>query len=207
MAVVLAALAFVVGFVANPNNLERGFADRGAGRLDIWTVSFDVIGDSPIIGHGFGQQQSLIPQRLATTPGVADLSDKREDVSAHNTWLDLLGDFGVVGLVIFTSMLVITLIGFIRPRWQQTKELSNTLTVMMLPVFVGANFLPLINNKLAWSLIGLSSALQVPSVGTRWRGFVARPTGPPCRGPDADGGRTTPPNRPFRPWATSIAPA
>ena len=37
-AVVLAGLAFVIGFVANPNNLQRGFADRGAGRLDFWAA-------------------------------------------------------------------------------------------------------------------------------------------------------------------------
>ncbi len=48
-----------------------------------------------------------------------------------------------------------------------------TLFVMMLPVLSGSFFLPLLNNKLAWALIGLSAALQVPSKDARWSGLAA----------------------------------
>ncbi|UDY37712.1 O-antigen ligase family protein [Dermatobacter hominis] len=171
-ALVLAGMAFLIGFVANPANLQRGFADRGAGRLDFWAVTVDLIGDRPLLGHGFGQLKTKIVPSMTTTPGVQELADTREDVSSHNTWLDIAGDLGLVGLLIWISIFLIAMLGFLRPRWAQTKELSGTLFIMMLPVLSSSMFLPLLNNKLAWCLIGLAAALQVPSKKTRWRGFV-----------------------------------
>ena len=151
------------------------------------------------MGYGAGQLKSKILPNLPTTPGVQQVLDTREDVSSHNTWLDITGDLGFIGLILFVSVFVVTMIGFIRPRWAQTKELSTTLAVMMLPVFTSSMFLPLFNNKLAWSLIGLSAALQVPSWGTRWRGYLERrapaalPAGMPDRTPVVPTGRTTGP--------------
>ncbi len=171
--IMLGGLAFLVGFVVNPNNLERGFADRGAGRVDLWNVSISLIKQNPVWGYGFGQLRSLVPPNLLLTPGSERLNEFRTDVSAHNTWLDVLGDLGVVGLLLFVSIFVIAIIALLRPRWFQTRELSMTLCVMMLPVLSGSFFLPLLNNKLAWALIGLSAALQVPSMDARWSGLTA----------------------------------
>lgn len=187
-AVALAFVAFIVLFIANPANLERGFADRGAGRLDFWTVTVDLVQEDPIIGYGGGQLSSQIIPRLATTPGVEKIVDHRETVSSHNTWLDIIGDLGALGLGLFASVLLIALWGFANPRWKQTKELSTTLFVMMLPVLSGSNFLPLVNNKLYWSLVGISAALQVPSWGARYSGYFS-PGGPPS--PDREWRETT----------------
>ena len=167
----VAGFAFLVGFVANPANLQRGFADRGAGRLDLWTVSLDLIRENPILGYGLGQLRTIIAPNLLLTPGSQHLTDSRAEVSAHNTWIELAGDLGVVGVVLFLLVVVVALLGFARPRWLQARELSTTLFVMMLPVLSGSMFLPLLNNKLAWALIGLSAALQVPSWGARWTGL------------------------------------
>lgn len=167
----VAAFAFIVGFVANPANLQRGFGDRGAGRLDLWNVSLELIREQPIIGYGIGQLSSIIPEFLLITPGSERLGENRAEVSAHNTWLDLLGDLGMVGAAVFVTIVVVALIGFVRPRWLEARELSTIMFVMMLPVLSGSMFLPLLNNKLAWALLGLSAALQVPSWGARWSGL------------------------------------
>ena len=108
-AVVIAAIAFGVGFVANPNNLSRGFADRGAGRLDLWTGTISLIQDRPLLGHGFGQLQTKILPSLPTTPGVLELVDTRETVSSHNTFLDILGDLGLVGLGLWLAIFGVTI--------------------------------------------------------------------------------------------------
>ena len=157
---------------SNPANLQRGFADRGAGRVDLWIAAVALIKENPILGYGFGQLKTLVPPNLLLTPGSQRLNELRPDVSAHNTWLDIIGDLGFVGLIIFVSIFVIALVGFVRPRWLQTRELSMTLFVMMLPVLSGSFFLPLLNNKLGWALIGLSASLQVPSVKARWSGLT-----------------------------------
>ncbi|MHB1137747.1 MAG: O-antigen ligase family protein [Microthrixaceae bacterium] len=170
-AVLLGAMAFVVGFISNPANLERGFADRGAGRLDFWTVSLPLIKEQPLTGYGFGQIRLLIPPKLRTTQGSGQLTEKREDVSSHNTYLDTVADLGVIGLGIFASVFLIAMYGLIRPRWLQLRELSTTVFVMLVPVLSSAFFLPLLNNKLAWAIIGLSAAMQVPSWDSRWSGL------------------------------------
>ena len=174
-AVLLAGLAFLIGFVANPANLQRGFNDRGAGRVDLWNTTLALIEQRPFLGYGFGQVKGLIPPNLLLTPGSQRLNDFRPDVSAHNTWLDVQGDLGVIGLMIFTSVLLVALWGLARPRWRETKELSTTLFVMTLPVMSSSFFLPLTNNKLFWSIVGLSAALQVPSMRSRWPGLNGRP--------------------------------
>lgn len=177
--VVLAAFAFVVGFVANPNNLQRGFSDRGAGRLDVWNVSIQLVKENPFLGYGLGQLQTLVPPNLLLTPGSQRLNELRPDVSAHNTWLDVIGDLGLIGIILFASVFLVAIASLLRPRWLQTRELSTTLFVMMLPVLSGSFFLPLLNNKLAWALVGLSASLQVPSAQARWSGIGRALAAPP----------------------------
>ncbi len=81
VSVLLAGLAFLVGFVANPNNLERGFSDRGAGRVDLWNVSIALIKENPVWGYGFGQLRSIVPPNLLLTPGSQRLNEIRPDVT------------------------------------------------------------------------------------------------------------------------------
>ena len=90
----LAGFAFIIGFVANPANLQRGFNDRGAGRIDLWNTTVTLIEQRPLLGYGFGQVQSIIPPNLLLTDGSQLLDELRPDVSAHNTWLDIQGDLG-----------------------------------------------------------------------------------------------------------------
>ena len=173
IAVLCGGGAFLALFFLNPANAARGFGDRGAGRLDFWTTAVSLVEDQPLFGYGFGQLKVLIPQNLASTPGVQELDEVRTEVSSHNTFLDIMGDLGLAGLVFWVSIFVVTIIGFLRPRWAQVREISMTMAVMMVPILSGMMLLPLLNNKLAWSLIGLSAALQVPSKGARWRGYAA----------------------------------
>jgi O-antigen ligase len=172
LAVFLGALAFVAGFVSNPSNLARGFGDRGAGRLDFFTVTVPLIEQQPLTGYGLGQLRLLIPPNLRVTPGSQTIEERREDVSSHNTYLDTIGDLGLIGFGLFVSVFAVAVVGLVRPRWRKMRELSTTLAVMFLPVFSSSLFLPLLNNKLAWSLVGLSAALQVRSDRSRWTGLA-----------------------------------
>lgn len=168
IALIVAPIAFLIGFVANPANLERGFSDRGAGRLDFWTTTEEIINDRPLFGQGPGQVAYQIPQRELITPGVQEVNETRETVSSHNTWLDIAGDSGLVGLALFAACFVVAIVSLARPRWPYMSDVSTTLLVMFAPVFTASMFLPLMNNKLAWSLIGMAAALSVPSRSARW---------------------------------------
>ncbi|MCP4435640.1 MAG: hypothetical protein GY812_09125 [Actinomycetia bacterium] len=179
-AAIITAIIAVGLIVINPNTLIRG--TDSSGRLDFWNVSVSMIQERPVLGVGLGNLDAQIPSRMPITPGTTKLSDVRDEVSSHNTYLDIAGDLGVIGLVIWASAIVMTVIGLLRPRWKQTKELSGYLFLMFLPVLSGSMFLSLINNKLAWSLIGIAAALQVPSWGTRWKGYFEPSRGDPASG-------------------------
>lgn len=184
-AMVLAAVGGVAALLLNPHTATRGLHDRGAGRLDLWHVATELAKDNPFWGYGFGQVRSLIPPHLLVTPGSERLNELRPDVNAHHTWLEIWGDLGVIGLLLFVTIYVVAIVGLLRPRWTHTRELSTMLMVMMLPVLTGSFFLPLLNNKLAWALIGISAALHVPSArarwGGRWGGRDPGPVAPPAR--------------------------
>lgn len=168
VALIVAPIAFLIGFVANPANLERGFSDRGAGRLDFWTTTQEIIRDRPLLGKGPGQAGIEIPQRQLITPGVLNTSEKRKTVSSHNTWLDLFADSGLIGLTLYGLSFVVAIVTLLRPRWPYMSDLSTTIVIMFAPVFSASFFLPLLNNKMAWSLAGLAAALAVPSKTARW---------------------------------------
>lgn len=157
----------------NPQTIARG--TKTSGRLDFWKVTVELIQQRPVIGHGQRQVNVMIPDLLATTPGTRAHSDKRDSVSSHNTWLDLLGNLGMIGFLIFCFIAVVTVLGLLRPRWKQTKEVSGYILVMYLPVLSGSMFLDMQNNKLGWSVIGLAGVLQVPSWGVRYRGYFSEP--------------------------------
>ena len=169
-AVVTAAIALVL-LLLNPITLERGTASSG--RTDFWNVAVRMISEEPLVGQGLGQLAAEIPDRLATTPGSTILADTRDKVAAHNTWLDIAGDLGVVGLSIWAVVIALTVAALLSPRWRQTRELSIYLLLMFVPVLTGSMFLALANNKLAWSIIGLAAALQVPSWGNRYKGYFS----------------------------------
>ncbi len=176
LTVVVAGLLLIV----NPNTLERGTSSSG--RLDFWKVTIELIKESPVVGHGMNQTRELIPPRLATTPGSTLVYERRTEVSAHNTWLEIASDLGFIGVLIWTAAVIVTVISLLRPRWKQTKELSGFILLMFVPVMAGSMFLPLLNNKLAWSIFGLAGALQVPSWGNRYRGYFAAPLRAPTTG-------------------------
>jgi O-antigen ligase len=172
-AMIVTVMVAVVMLLLNPNTVARGTSSSG--RLDFWKVAVELIEEQPVIGHGHHQIQEMIPSLLATTPGTEKHSDTRDSVSSHNTWLDLLGNLGLIGFLMFAFIVVVTVLGLLRPRWKQTKEVSGYLLVMFLPVLTGSMFLDLQNNKLGWSVIGLAGVLQVPSWGVRYRGYFSEP--------------------------------
>lgn len=172
-AMLITAVAATGLLLLNPQTIARG--TESSGRLDFWKVTVELIEEQPVIGHGQRQVNVMIPDLLATTPGTETHSDKRDSVSSHNTWLDLLGNLGVIGFLIFCFIIVVTVLGLLRPRWRQTKEVSGYLLVMFLPVLTGSMFLDMQNNKLGWSVIGLAGVLQVPSWGVRYRGYFSEP--------------------------------
>lgn len=74
---------------AKMDNLTTSNAGLLNGRLGLWQRAIDMFMSSPILGHGFGSYSDYASETVAIT------------TSAHNYFLQIAAELGVVGLVLY----------------------------------------------------------------------------------------------------------
>ena len=104
LVVIVAALgAFFFSSVASDGAWKRVIEnDGGSGRTDIWAVGWRMVEDEPVLGVGGGNfQVASIHYLLA--PGAIRFDEYVVDqpAVAHNAYLQVLAETGVVGLSLF----------------------------------------------------------------------------------------------------------
>lgn len=87
----------------------------GTGRLDLWTVAERMIADRPIEGVGTGQFQSSSVHYLLR-PGAIERGDfiLSQPKVAHNTYLSVLAELGIVGGVLFGALIAVSVVSLLR---------------------------------------------------------------------------------------------
>ena len=99
---------------------EETFDDEGHGRLGIWALVWTMIQDSDwqhsLFGHGFGS--------VTIDNGIG--------FSAHNDYLEIIYDFGWVGLVLF----VVALVAWIVYALRLIKLKSNLAPILMMAILI-----------------------------------------------------------------------
>lgn len=87
------------------NNIERVTGAREeleegdlTGRLEAWKASVEIIGENPFLGTGFGASSIEIGQK---TGGIAIDDEGRPRMAAHNVFLQILVETGVIGFLVF----------------------------------------------------------------------------------------------------------
>ncbi len=88
----------------------------GNSRLRIWRLGFEKAMEAPVFGHGY--------RKLASMDG-APIGHNGNPVSPHNMYLILLGEAGIVPLLLFVSAIVLLL----RAQWGTPKSLARDATV------------------------------------------------------------------------------
>ncbi len=80
--------------------------DGGTGRTDVWTVGWRMVEDHPVRGIGNGNFANTSVHYLLQ-PGSIVRDDFIVDTPkvAHNSYLEVLAELGVVGLVLFAIVL------------------------------------------------------------------------------------------------------
>jgi O-antigen ligase len=145
-----------------------GRADAVIDRLTIWRTAFDVWRDHPIFGVGLGNFRDHAMQRqidLLVPLGY-------ESFHAHNTYIELLVDTGVVGLLSYLGFLVAMLAALLR-RWRQVRDDRTSHAAIMTMaalgtlgayvVFAAVDMLLLENTHMLVVLILTIGLLAVPS--------------------------------------------
>ena len=171
-AVLLLAVAVGIGgyyaFYASPEERERiTKADGGTGRSDVWQVGWRMVEDSPTNGIGAGNFQIssihylLEPGALQRTDFIVD-----EPKVAHNIYLHVLAELGIVGLALFLAVVVFSLSCALRAARlframadTRMELIGRALFVATLAMLAADFFLSEQFSKQLWLLFALGPAL------------------------------------------------
>jgi O-antigen ligase len=182
LAVILVVTALGVSYytlVAPPESLERVTefsAGGGTGRTDLWSIALEIIREHPLVGVGVGNFQVVEPLYAAGTinlPNVEFVVDTPK--VAHNTYLEVFAELGLIGALTFGAILIASLalalrsIPVFRQRQDfQTEMLARGLVVGMCGLLVAYVFISGQYEKQLWLLVGVAASLS--SVAARRSG-------------------------------------
>ncbi|HMJ96714.1 MAG TPA: O-antigen ligase family protein [Thermoleophilaceae bacterium] len=173
---VIAFSAFAVAasacwFVAYPDAWHRisHFNNEGNGREEYWRIAWEIGTDYPIAGVGLNNYLAVSP-KYVRRPGslkfVEIIADKPH--VAHNTYLQLFAEAGVVGLALF----LLVLAGSFRAAWLAGRRfdargspglaaLARAVLVASIGMACTSVFISNGGDKRLWILLALGPALAV----------------------------------------------
>jgi O-antigen ligase len=190
----LAAVVVVVTLIfgaTTPGALSRitDFGGGTSGRNDIWAVATLVFKDHPVIGVGANNFSVVEPNYALTITNATRVTYIAEQpllFPAHNSYLQMLADVGVIGLVVYLAAIFACL----RSGWRAARLFEETrrpaLAQLARSCVMGAiGFLTAIFfitdgwDWRLWVLLGLGPALLALARGTVPEGTAAVPRGRP----------------------------
>ncbi len=86
---------------------EIGNESTWAGRIDIWRAAWHVFTLYPIGGVGLGNFAWVSPEYSATAAWIASMREDGGGAVAHNTFLSVLAETGVIGFVSFLALQIL----------------------------------------------------------------------------------------------------
>jgi O-antigen ligase len=166
---VLAVGGAYVAAVASQQALDRLTSPgSGTGRLDLWSIATQMVADHPYLGVGAGNFEIVAPQYASRTlnlPYVHLVVDRPH--VAHNTYLGVLAELGIVGLVAFGVVVMTILLLtrratrlFARISSPELELVSRGVLVSLLGLLAAFVFLSGQLEKELWLLLGLGVALE-----------------------------------------------
>jgi len=129
-------------------------------RKAVWAAGMRMIAENPVVGIGLGNFKPLVSQYAE--PG------QRLDKIAHNTYIEMAAELGLVGLVVFVVILFGTIhqLGEIRRRTQLAGplliyEASQGMQLGLIAYAIACFFVSVQYQKLFWLMIFLTMCLPL----------------------------------------------
>lgn len=114
----------------------------GAGRLDIWFNGIEIWKKKPVLGHGIG----TFGEMHLVSAGIWKV--------AHNVYLQILVELGLVGIILF----IITIWRLLYNREMQESIIEKGSQSAFIGILVVSFFLGTLNYDYLWVVIFLSTA-------------------------------------------------
>jgi O-antigen ligase len=168
--------------VTNPDR------DGGAGRTDLWRVGWRMVEDKPVQGVGAGNYPVASIDYLLR-PGATENDSQIVDEQkvAHNIYLTVVSELGIVGLALFAVIVGLCLRSALRAarafarRGEPAMELvSRALFISLVSLLAVGFFSSALYVKQFWVLLAAAPALQA----------LAERDGRPTSGPREAAART-----------------
>jgi O-antigen ligase len=183
LAVVIAAGSFFYFTALAPQSdrdriaeVTQGEAGKQEGRATIWQVGWRMFEAQPVHGVGAGNFPNTA-LKYVVRPGEAPRSDRliAEPAVAHNTYLGVLAELGLVGGGLFFGLIVFSVGSaaaaarrFRAIGDRQMEALSRALFAAAIGVLAADFFLTAESSKQLWLLLGLGPAmLAIANKGNR----------------------------------------
>ncbi|TVR80192.1 MAG: hypothetical protein EA405_11435 [Rhodospirillales bacterium] len=147
---------------------EAAFGGRSlAGRLTLLTQGLSIFSENPIFGVGVGHFGGAFRDSLAV---LATGGTSRGGPVAHNFYLEVFVETGVVGGALFVTVLAMSVLGLrqldltTRPRGARTPTLGFALMAGLLGMLMMGMTLSQGHNSVLWFVVGLGLAARNISV-------------------------------------------
>jgi O-antigen ligase len=169
LAVVLSTVLYFSMFASLPareriTTVQQG---GGSGRTSLWTVGWRMVEAHPVRGVGVGQFP-VSSAHFLLRPGAIRRDDKiigHPDV-AHNTYLQIQTELGLVGFLIFLGIIVTSLTSLARAASEFRRRGDESMEIVARGLFVGLVgllaadfFISEMYSKLLWLLLALGPVL------------------------------------------------
>ena len=135
------------------------------GRMSETTVGWLMFRDHPLIGVGYEN----FPEHYLEYSSLLGLDDRLEARSAHSLYLQLAAETGIIGLLIFGTMVAVIFIGLLQAEKKFERmgehgyaEMSNAFMIGLIGYMTAATFLHAAYPRYMWLLFGI--AFAIPNV-------------------------------------------
>lgn len=177
ISLLVGAAITVFVWTAHPFGLaERTFesATSSSGRLDIWRVGLAACSEYCGFGSGWGTFPAVYAQTQASVADARVLTGEEGSYQAHNLWLLVVVELGVLGLVLFSLGLVVSA----AYAWRLPPENRAPALGAVVGLTIGLFFLSSMEFKMFWLVLMLVSlyrnAALAEEAESRHREVVSR---------------------------------
>jgi O-antigen ligase len=175
-AVTIVAAAALYISVSPGDHRLLAFSGGGSGRTELWSVGYDVFRNHPVGGAGAGNFSVVEPGYVADS--TTNLTKPYQEVTlrevVHNTYLHVLAELGVVGLVLLLLLVGGTICvgvraagSFARRGEPELETLTRALVVGGIGMFAAFAFLTAQYEKQLWVVVGLVGAAAAIAASSR----------------------------------------